>query len=80
LAGLHPSDHAKVLHSVLDAAVQGRYNGSYKLLANFVNDRLLLERGRDDAADYWRYLASTRTDPRYARGMLEDAKNWVTTS
>jgi hypothetical protein len=79
LNGLSPREHARVLHSVIDVAVSARHKGSYQLTANFLNDRLLVEKGSDQAAEYWRYLASTRTDQRHAQGVLEDAKKWVTT-
>ena len=76
LETLGPRERARVIHSLLDAQA-ARASGSYQFLTNFANDRYLVEKGADSAAEYWRYLASTRTDPRFRDSCVKDAGNWA---
>jgi hypothetical protein len=78
LGRLTPRERARVIHSLLDAEAARPSGGSYQLITNFANDRYLVEKGADSAAEYWRYLASTRTDPRDRDSSLKAAGNWAT--
>jgi len=77
LDSLSRRERARVVHSIVDAEAARRPSTGYQLIANFINDRLLVEKGPDKAAEHWRYLASTRTDPRFRNSSLSHANAWA---
>lgn len=74
---LGPRERNRVIHSLLDAEAARDVSGSYQFITNFANDRYLVEQGAASAAEYWRYLAATRTDPRFRAGSMNDAGDWL---
>lgn len=73
---LNESDRARVFHSLID--YEGvRTDAGYQFIANFVNDRYLLEQGPESAAEYWRYLADVRNDKRFSASCVSNAENWA---
>jgi hypothetical protein len=78
LDSLPEAARTMVVRSLIDNEANRHRYPSYQLLANFLNDRLLLQRGPEKAAEYWRYLAWMCTDSRYkARRLTEAAKHWT---
>lgn len=71
-------ERARVLHSLIDHEARRDGKGGYQFFTNFINDRYLLEQGIDSAAEYWRYLASTRSDARFRDSSIEHAHQWGT--
>lgn len=76
LETLHVQEKVAVIHSLLDSSANNE--GGYQLIANFVNDRYFLEKGAESSAEYWHYLADTRTARQFNVDMKQDAKNWIT--